>query len=318
MKKLVIDFANEESVKAFLIKRYGDSYKLIVDFASEHGDRSLDDILDELGISTDTFDKSVDGVYVTVRHALRAVDQLESIKKYGLVDLPSVLSLDTPLHRFLKKRGIVVDIDKQLFTYLDITIPYTHFSCSACPFECEFSSQLSFLCELLKGISILESKLVHDQGEIEGFLIGDYEEIRDYSVIAQGPEVLHTIGKIYYEIIKRINPNVDYERISDEDTDEELHRFECDEFSMRIASCDTLSEFTLLNLWSESATSRFYILEFDIPLRHILVNHKSNEGLTDVNFNYYLLDQSLWSDDYVQLEPKTTIPYHCIRIVYTE
>ncbi|MFD3218353.1 hypothetical protein [Bacillus sp. BR_7a] len=56
-------------------------------------------------------------IYLTSLHVTTVNDQLDSIKKFGLVNLQQAVTLETPLQKYLLKKGISIDIERKTIVY---------------------------------------------------------------------------------------------------------------------------------------------------------------------------------------------------------
>ncbi|TKI81502.1 hypothetical protein [Bacillus mycoides] len=67
-------------------------------------------------------------IYLTSLHVTTVDDQLDSIKKYGLVNLQQAVTLETPLKQYLLKEGVSIDIGRKIIEYngqvIDISREY--------------------------------------------------------------------------------------------------------------------------------------------------------------------------------------------------
>jgi hypothetical protein len=68
----------------------------------------VDDFCEQLGVSLNEYE--VNNITYVASHVTTCIDDLGSIKEYGLMDLTSVLTLPTPLKQFLRSYGIEFDV----------------------------------------------------------------------------------------------------------------------------------------------------------------------------------------------------------------
>ncbi len=119
--------------------------------------------------------KSISNIYIRCRHGLNSIDNLSSIKKYGLLNLEEVLKNNTSLNKYLIKNGILIKVKNR-----QIIIDGKRYKISM--------KEPTF--------SILFVKLYIDRGQTEGFASGTFDDIYDYGTINGGPEILRTIDEI--------------------------------------------------------------------------------------------------------------------------
>ncbi|TBX38910.1 hypothetical protein [Bacillus thuringiensis] len=56
-------------------------------------------------------------IYLTSLHVTTVNDQLDSIKKFGLVNLQQAVTLETPLQKYLLNKGVSIDIKRKVIVY---------------------------------------------------------------------------------------------------------------------------------------------------------------------------------------------------------
>lgn len=56
-------------------------------------------------------------IYLTSLHLTTVNDQLDSIKKFGLVNLQQAVTLETPLKHYLLKEGVSIDVERKVIEY---------------------------------------------------------------------------------------------------------------------------------------------------------------------------------------------------------
>ncbi|NBI05752.1 hypothetical protein [Senegalia massiliensis] len=107
------DLRNVEGTKKFLHDWVGvDEISIISYIIDNSEDIDIDDFCERYNISLD--DLEIDNITYVASHVTTCLDGLETIKKYGIMDLTSVLSYPTPLNIFLQNHGIEFDIDKRI------------------------------------------------------------------------------------------------------------------------------------------------------------------------------------------------------------
>ena len=139
-------------------------------------------LVQEFGID---LKKKTDDCEIVCRHITTCNDNLESIKKYGMLRLDEVLSQKTFLHIFLKEHGIESDpvsgsirIGNNTFEMVGLDeLP---------------PSRNSFQ----KHVALLHNKLYHDKSEVEMFISGSDEELLSYDSVTDAPEILMTVDRI--------------------------------------------------------------------------------------------------------------------------
>lgn len=157
----------------------------------------------------------VSNITVTCKHITTNNDELESLKKYGLVDLKVNLSENTEINKFLYEQGICIDVKNRIFKYNEheITIPIYGEECSWCFYgKCIHDKRLwnnkpdithqTIYCDYRKDMSRISTKLYHDKCELECFVIEDYHEMQRYSCITRMPEIFETIEGVVSKIFK--------------------------------------------------------------------------------------------------------------------
>ncbi|MFC9542447.1 hypothetical protein ACFTQ7_21630 [Lysinibacillus sp. NPDC056959] len=174
---------------------------------------------------------------LTCRHATTTDDNLESIRKKGLLNLKQMLEERTPLSDFLLSHGISVNVRDRQFIYEGQILPI--YSLRKHNIEEEYNRCNSYhLYEnnpVLKKESYHDAvywlylKLYYDDCETEVFLNGGFEEIYDYDSVRYSPEILNTIENI-------------------------------------IKYLDDVPNYYLQHAWSNKKNCKYFILEFDVPI----------------------------------------------------
>lgn len=173
---------------------------------------------------------------ITCRHATTTFDDLKLLKEKGLLNLKVMLEENTPLSSFLLNYGISVSVGDKTLTFKGDNYPIYKYdeNCDQCIFEayqCEsiFTNKPNYKdCEYRSDLSLLHSKLYHDNCEIEVFLDAKISEIYEYDSIRYSPEILNNIEQI----------------ISYYDSD----------------------NYNLQDMWQNLPNNKYFILEFDIPI----------------------------------------------------
>lgn len=154
----------------------------------------------------DLFKYDSSKAFIRCRHMTTSNENLKSFKKYGLLNLKEVLTLDTPLKSFLKENYIEFDVDNKSIFYKGkrLELFWHNDECKTCNYgSCKYLKDIlndnttltyrDMSCKYRKGITQLYDKLYKNKAETEVFISGDYEEIYKYSVISRCPEILYTI-----------------------------------------------------------------------------------------------------------------------------
>ena len=180
--------------------------------------------------------KSTNECEIYCKHLTTCSDDLESIKRYGLLRLDEVLVADTPLKRFLAEYNIQIDPVKKEFSYkgrvLIINAPDEQ--CQPCIRKKPCGAYA--LCDFREQMGMLHSKLYHDKGEIEFFIGGDEKTINGYQTIQEAPEILINVARIMKCMHSKI------------------------------------SEYCLQNFWNRKDNWKKYLLEFYIPYEALEMN----------------------------------------------
>ena len=129
-------------------------------------------------------------------------DALDSFKNNGLLDLRRALQEDTPLYRFLKNNGIVIDVDNKLFKFskYSILIEGKKTSEHICFKGRDTVCSQYFGCDALQKLYILDAKLYDLGATLEFFVAGTMEEMLEYSTVSRCPEILDTIDQLISSI----------------------------------------------------------------------------------------------------------------------
>lgn len=182
---MLINFFSLDDMYSTFCKMYGIEEGELRDFLDKY-----DEDRDTVSQFCDYFDFKLDAVDVSgnellCRHFTTAIDAGESIEKNGMMSLKELLSKETVFKTFLADNEILIDIDKMTFKYKDNT------EVSLAEDDCDSCSKLHFLSVALN----------HDDGELEAFYCGDYNDMYNYSTVRNNPEILRkiddAIGELY-------------------------------------------------------------------------------------------------------------------------
>lgn len=138
-------------------------------------------------------------VNIICRHMTTTIaDNLSSFLSLGILDLKSMLQLDTPINRFLDNNGINVNVDAKKVTINSSEYPITSQDevCLKCMKNKETICNEYMRCELRKSLDKLGLKLYKYGGTLEFFIHASYEQMSLYSNIRLCPEILQTIDRI--------------------------------------------------------------------------------------------------------------------------
>lgn len=131
------------------------------------------------------------------------IDNLNCIKKHGLVPVDFLLENDSPLSSFLKKYHITITPSKHEFTYKNhhFYIPSYNEDCKQCIFgdvECRYSSfnYKDLACEYYKAVQSLSTRLYSHKSQIEMFLYASNHDMLTYSTVNRFPEILINIENL--------------------------------------------------------------------------------------------------------------------------
>lgn len=138
-------------------------------------------------------------VSIVCRHMTTSnMDDINSFKKKGALDLRRMLQEDTPLSEFLDRHGVRVNVDKKLISIngKEYPIKSTSEDCTDCYIGADLSCTGYSKCELNKNLSYLYNKLYFYSATLEFFIHGTLSQMKVYSSIGRYPEILYTIGNI--------------------------------------------------------------------------------------------------------------------------
>lgn len=203
----MIEFNFFEDTKEILLEKFCEYFKLemheIVNYFEENNpdDLSYIKMIKDLYINLDDYDSSEIGI--VCRHMTTASEEwVNSFLENGLLDLKSMLQLETPLSEYLKQHGIEVNVDeKRVFIEnKEYPILSTDDICVNC-----FSGERELICtgfsrcELKDKLGHLAVKLYQNNAALEFFINATLEEMEEYSTVNKYPEVLDTLAQILSE-----------------------------------------------------------------------------------------------------------------------
>lgn len=255
-------------------------------------------------------------IYMTCRHAMTTNDNLEYMKKNGLLNLKQMLDNKTPLGKFLLENKIEIDVDSKriYFNNIGYDILDSNKKCNSCIFHSYkciplLSKKPDLIhCDYRERLFLLHNKLYYDKCETEVFVDGSLEDIYKYSTVRKAPEILHTIDDVIQYYDSKIGG--------------------------------------LTDRWSNRANSRYFILEFDVNIKSFerictknnyedyyeikdILNKFGydqddyNNDTISITFykNLYILKKLISkvicgnSKEYAQILPETTINFKSIQII---
>lgn len=152
-----------------------------------------------------------------------SIDENECLKSRGLLPIDILLSSETPISKYLKEKGIVINTSRKEFILNGniFNIPSNIEECDWCSLgkkECEYENikYKNMFCPYLEAVQGLTTKLFLDNSEIEMFLYGSRKTMLEYSQVRYYPEILFTINSFcsdYFNINlelpngwKKLNP----------------------------------------------------------------------------------------------------------------
>lgn len=92
-------------------------FKYIVEKKGEYG---VSDFLETFSIDEEMLQSKE--LELVSLHVTTTFDELISVKNFGLINLQQVITLNTPLHRYLKEKDIFIDIAKKEIQHKEHTI----------------------------------------------------------------------------------------------------------------------------------------------------------------------------------------------------
>lgn len=220
-KNIVFDFFNPKECINSLIKHFNLEKKAVHNYLENYG--CLDnytkikiDFIKEFKIDLPSVD--IKSTKIKCKHLTTSFDNLESIKRYGLLPLNKVLQLDTTLNRFLKENEIEINVEEKTLKYKNIIIELHDYNedCRVCYYQnCKYErkdyfnnidiSYKNINCEHRANLRFLNLKLYNDKCEIEVHISGTKEKITNYSCIKSCPEILHTINETIKNVFREDN-----------------------------------------------------------------------------------------------------------------
>lgn len=155
-----------------------------------HEDNDYNKILESLSSNLKEF--SLDTIKIYAFHVTTSSDECKSIKENGLFNLQRVLSSDTRLCNYLKKKSVIFDIGNKTFEY------------SGKRFNIDYEQYRNILSydSCLKEIA----RRIYDDNAVNGFLT---KEGKYASPINETPEILL---KIYEKLHSDLNLTEDWKK----------------------------------------------------------------------------------------------------------
>lgn len=263
----------------------------------------------------DLFKYDSSNVLIKCRHITTSNENLKTFRKYGLLNLKQVLTIDTPLKLFLKDNDIEFDIEYKLFMYKGKIngLFWYEDECKKCNYgECKYTRDIfnknttltykDMSCDYRKVITQLYGKLYKDKAETEVFLSGEYNEIYNYSIVSKCPEILLTIDKLIEKSFDEyIKLEYKWKKIKNNQT-----------YLLEFCTNIKNLEFVGTGVICENYLSKNEVLNYYKNLRDVEV---------DENFyrNMFLLFNSISRfyggyRKYGQLYPETIIPFSTIDV----
>lgn len=264
------------------------------------------DFVKKFNLPVDKIDTT--NVFITAKHITTLFDKDSTLKKYGLLNLKDVLEKDTPLRRFLEKRGIKFDVNRKKIEISEMELDL--FRCNNDCKPCSFNRNkcVQFSPEYRKAIDLIDIKLYTDKAETEVFLCGKDDELEKYPFITRHPEILNNIDNLLTAMQMPLN---------------------------------------LSRQWAELQIAQYYILEFDVsiealecipeciydekPSYEVFDKYFDFLGYTENHFVSNLIPNRFYSNVFLvknsldvffygtgkklgQIVPETIIPYKDLRV----
>lgn len=182
-------------------------YSKMTKFIQENIDDTIENLENnfmEIFNISDRF-KFYGNYYIRLKHITTCNDNLESIKTYGLRDLVFLLrKKDSFLNKFLKDRNIEIIYEEKRIIICEKS------------YELKMNYNIDELDDdiIKRNLSGIYSKLYEYKGEIEAFLRGTDNQIKQYSVVRYAPEILQNIDNILSRLHSSINLVFDWSHIN--------------------------------------------------------------------------------------------------------
>ena len=141
-----------------------------------------------------------DDIFIACRHATTSFDNLQYVKKFGMLSLCELLSTKSPLSEFLRENLIRIDVESKMLYYNDE--PHDILGLQEQCIKCEKGRSICrdkypvFSCDYRNKLHTLYCKLYDHRGETEVFLNGSIQDIYDYRYVRCSPEILYTLDTI--------------------------------------------------------------------------------------------------------------------------
>ncbi|WP_368298537.1 hypothetical protein [Cytobacillus firmus] len=175
------------------------SEKMISDYNDFcNGDYSVDDFLEFISV---TDQQLLSGeLLLSTLHVTTNNDDCNSIKEHGLVSLQKALTINTPLRKHLKQKGVIIDIENKVINYNGETIDISK----------KFEKFDMFADDDEQILTMIIYKLYEDY-QINSFFGSD--NVLDYGgYCSDRPEFLYNLSELLNE------PSILYDWERDNDT----------------------------------------------------------------------------------------------------
>ena len=174
------DIRTRETASETLHKLLNDVFN-IPEFISYLASKYGGDVDEFLNAETDFLESlDIEGVKYIGFHVTTSNDECAEIKKHGIVDLRTALSINTNLKRFLMKHGITFDFTRNIMI------------CNNTEHDVNYENYRAIADYGNSPLKRIAHKLCYDP-QVNGFF--NCDNIGNYSIIDKYPEILHTISE---------------------------------------------------------------------------------------------------------------------------
>ncbi len=319
-KKIIFNFFSKEDTLNALCELFDLDRDKVTEFIYGHTniDTILYDFIKHFKININNYE--VDNVYLRCKHVMTAFDNLESLKKYGLLNLADALTCETSLNRFLKENNLEINVKDKYIIYKGQEIKLFEFSedCRECVYgECKHirlryngTHEISYKniwCDHRSNLIPLIVKFYCHKSEVEVHLVGDDERILRYSCVRDYPEIFITIQEVLYKLYKD-TPQLARSWVNKENMKAYILHFD-----------ELISSFESINSSSYLPQINYYFKYAD--LCGLTSDDVECGDINDCFFsNYYLIDKAIsvlldnCSSLYGQIFPGVKIEWGKLRI----
>lgn len=189
MNFMIIDMTSQDDALKTLGEYLGIDPEEIFTYIKPKSNLTVDDFIEYFKINLDELINKE--LYLCCLHVTTNNDNCKSIKEYGLTNLQKSIKLNTPLGKYLREKGIDIDIENKIINYNG-----KEFDISLKKDKIEHSNMVNY-------------KLFRDY-QINAFF--SYDNVLDYGGgVSWKPEILHNLSElisdrnINYDWLKRNN-----------------------------------------------------------------------------------------------------------------